>query len=77
MLSLSMVELLQARSCPDDYSFEAAASTTSYLLIVCDGCHVAFREQKWPINVGVKSMDGYIIVTKESFSSTLEKRSLV
>ena len=43
MLSLSMVEVLKARICPDDTRFGVAASTTSHLLFVCGGCNIAFR----------------------------------
>ena len=43
MLSLSMVEVLQARGCPDDNWLGVAASTTSYLLVVCGDCDIAFR----------------------------------
>ena len=44
MLSSSMVEVLQHRLSPDDARFGVASSTTSYLLVVCGGCNIAFRE---------------------------------
>ena len=46
MLSFSMDEVLKPRPCPDDASFGVAASTTSYLLVVCGGCNIAFRSVK-------------------------------
>ena len=61
MLSLSMVEVLKARICPDDTRFGLAASTTSHLLFVCGGCNIAFRVSKWPINVGADSTEGHSI----------------
>ena len=43
-MSTSMVAVLQRRLRPDEASFEVATSTTSYLLVVCGGCKIAFRE---------------------------------
>ncbi len=46
MLSFAMVEVLQPRLSPDDACFGGAASTTSYLLVVCGGCNMTFRGVK-------------------------------
>ena len=76
MPSFSMMEVLQRRFWPDDARFGVAASTISYLLVVCDGCNVAFREWKWPINVGKDSTERHCIKAMPSFSmaSVLQPR---
>ena len=43
MLSLSMVEVLKRRLSPDEARLGVAASTTSYLLVICGDCNKAFR----------------------------------
>ena len=43
MLSIAMVEVLEARSRPDEFEVWAASSTISYLLIVCGGCNKALQ----------------------------------
>ena len=68
MVSLSMVEVLQARLRPDDCWYGVAASTTSYLSIVCGCCNIAFRVWKWAINVGADSTERHCINTMVSLS---------
>ena len=63
-----MFKVLQARGCPDDDRFGVAASTSSYLLVVCIGCNIAFRVYKWPIKVGANSTEGRSIKAMLSLS---------
>ena len=61
IMSMAIGEVLQARPCPDEGLFGVAASTTSHLLVVCGGCNIAFRVQKWAIHVGADSTEGHCI----------------
>ena len=45
-----------------------AASTTSYLLVVCSGYNIAFRVCKWPIKVGADSTEGHSIKALRSLA---------
>ena len=68
MQQLSIVEVLQARSYPDDAWFGVAASTTSSLLVVCGGRNIALREKKWHINVDTDSTEEHCIKAMRSIS---------
>ena len=54
--------------CPDNPWFGVAASTTSYLLVVCGGCNIAFSESKNGLNVGADSAEAHGIKAMRSFS---------